>query len=253
MKAVVREVVSLVVGLIGLVLLAIALDNVLDIGSCASGGSYAIARPCPEGTDTSFWLLMVGALMWILAIMASKGGFYAPGAGQFLWTAGFFGGGTALLVKALTQQSMPPDSKLGASIMAAVFMPMGLTVGIIGIVQLVLRRRAGRNGPRWKRTGDPRRRGRPAGAASTPWSRRKALNDLRSTGALTRAEFDALKADLADLADPGPDRPQPPTIDRVALIRQLADQRASGTLSTEEFEIGKRRVMLGERVDSPER
>ena len=187
--------------------------------------------------------------MWILGIMVSKGFFYAPGAGQFLWTAGFFGGGTALLVKVLTQQSMPPDSRLGASIVAAVFMPMGLGVGIVGIVQLVRQRRAGSNGSRRQRTGVPRRRGGSAGAVSTPRSRLKALNDLRSTGALTRAEFDALKADLADLADPGPDRPQAPTIDRVALIRQLAGQRASGILSTEEFEIGKRSVMLGERVD----
>jgi hypothetical protein len=81
----------------------------------------------------------------------------------------------------------------------------------------------------------------------SPKSRLKDLNDLRSTGALTRAEFDALKADLADSA---PDRRR---IDRVALIRQLAGQRASGALSAEEFETGKRSVMLGERVDPPER
>lgn len=250
MKTVVREVVSLVVGLIGIVLMGIGLDQVLDIGSCASGGSYAIARPCPEGTGNLFWLLMAGAVLWILGIMVSKGFFYSPGAGQFLWTAGFAGGGGALLVKVLTQPSMPPDARLGASITAAVFIPMGLVVGIVGLVQLVRQRRAGSNGPRRKKTGDPRRRGGPADAVSTPWSRLKALNDLRSTGALTRAEFDALKADLADSE---PDRPREPTIDRVALIRQLADKRASGALSAEEFETGKRSVMLGERIDSPQR
>jgi hypothetical protein len=253
MKAVVREVVSLVVGLIGIVFLGIGLDHVLDIGSCASGGSYATAPPCPEGTGNWFWLLMAGALMWVLGMMVSKGFFYLPGAGQFLWTAGFAGGGTAMLIKALTQPSMPPDAKLGASITAAVFIPMGLIVGIIGIVQLVRQRRVGSNGSWRTKTGGPRRRGGRVDAVSTPWSRLKALNDLRSTGALTRAEFDALKADLADLADSEPDRRRKPPIDRVALIRQLADQRASGALSAEEFETGKRSVLLGKRVDSSER
>ncbi|MGB2572112.1 SHOCT domain-containing protein [Micromonospora citrea] len=100
------------------------------------------------------------------------------------------------------------------------------------------------------RTGDPRRRGGATGAARDPWSRLKALNDLRSTGALTRAEFDALKADLA-LSEP--DDQRKPAVDRVALIRQLADQRASGALSTEEFEARKRSVMLGRRVEPPGR
>jgi Short C-terminal domain len=250
MKAVVREVVCLVVGLIGIVLLGIGLNHVLNIGSCASGGSYATLRPCPEGSGNLFWLVMAGAMMWILSIMASRGAFYSPGAGQFLWTAGFAGGGTAMLVKVLTQPSMPPDAKLGASITAAVFIPMGLVVGIIGIVQLVRQRRVGSDRSRRTKTGGPRRQRGPADAVRTPKSRLKALNDLRSTGALTRAEFDALKTDLAD-SEPDPRRE--PMIDRAALIRQLADQRASGTLSAEAFETGKRSVMLGKRVDPPER
>lgn len=246
MKAVVREVVSLVVGLTGLVLLGIGMNHVLDIGTCTSGGSEVIAPACPEGTGSLFWLMMAGAIMWILAIMVSKGVFFAPGAGQFLWTAGFGGGGTALLIKVLTQPSMPPDSRLGASIVAAVFIPMGLVVGIIGIVQLLRRRRAGGNGARRGKTGDRLRQGGPADAVSTPWSRLKALNDLRSAGALTRAEFDELKPDLADAE---PDHPRAPRIDRVALIRQLAARN----LSADEFEAGKRSIMLGKRVDSSER
>ncbi|MEV4481481.1 SHOCT domain-containing protein [Micromonospora coxensis] len=246
MKIAARETASLVIGLIGIVLLGIGLNRVLDIGSCASGGSYAIARPCPEGTTLSFWLAMAGALMWILGIIVSKQNFSAPGAGQVLWTAGFAGGGAAMLVKVLTQPSMPPDARLGASIVAGIFIPMGLVVGIVGVVQLVRQRRTN-NGAR---TGDPRRRGAPTGAVRDPWSRFKALNDLRSTGALTREEFDVLKVDLAGS---GPDGRRKPAADRVALIRQLADQRASGALSTAEFEAGKRSVLRGERVDSPER
>jgi len=56
----------------------------------------------------------------------------------------------------------------------------------------------------------------------------------------------ALKVDLAGSE---PDGRRGPAIDRVVLIRQLADQRAWGALSAEEFEVRKRGVMLGERVD----
>lgn len=227
---VVREIASLVIGLIGVVLLGMGLNQVLDIGSCASGGSYAVTRPCPEGSDGVFWLAMAGALLWILGMLVSTR-IFTPGAGMILWTAGFAGGGAALLVKVLNQSSMPPDSRLGASIVAAVFLPMGLIVGIIGLVQLWLRRRGG------VRTADRRRRTAPARAVNDPWLRFKSLNDLRSTGALTRAEFDALKADG-------------PAGDRVAQIRKLAEQRASGALSTEAFEARKRSVMLGVRVDT---
>ncbi len=224
MKSVVREVTSLVVGLVGIVLLGIGLNQVLDIGSCASGGPYVIARPCPEGQDALFWMSLAGALMWIAAIIVSTRNFMGPGAGQVLWTVGFAGGGIALLVKVLNQASMPPDAKLGASIVAAVSIPMGLVVGVVGIVQLVRQRG---NGPR-----------RPAGrvaAVEDPWSRMKVLNTLRSTGALTRAEFDVLKADVTG----------EPETDRIALIRRLADQRAAGTLSTDEFEDRKRAVIIG--------
>ncbi|MEV0457312.1 SHOCT domain-containing protein [Catellatospora methionotrophica] len=224
MKSLVREGTSLVVGLVGIVLLGLGLNQVLDIGSCASGGPYVIARPCPEGHDSLFWLSFVGALMWIAAIIASKHNFVGPGAGQILWTVGFAGGGIALLLKVLNQESMPPDARLGASIVAAVNIPMGLVVGIIGIVQLV----------RQRRKGQPRRRDAPAPAAPDTWSRMKTLNALRSTGALTRAEFDLLKADLTDPA---------PAIDRVALIRQLAGRRTAGEISTQEFEDGKREVI----------
>ena len=57
MKTVVREIASLVIGLIGIVLAGVGMNQVLDIGSCASGGPYVIARPCPEGSDALFWLM----------------------------------------------------------------------------------------------------------------------------------------------------------------------------------------------------
>jgi hypothetical protein len=288
MKSVVREIASLVIGLTGVVLLGIGLNHVLDIGTCASGGPYAITRPCPEGATGLFWMSFAGAIMWMSGIILSRHTIVAPGAGQLLWTAGFAGGGAALLIKVFTQPSMPPDARLGASIVAAVFLPMGLVMGVVGLVQLIRQRRRGSEAPwmkdgarrrptagstttsstgssgraatprgsgaRWRkdlaRAGRLRRRGVSTDAAEDSGSRLKALNRLRSTGALTRAEFDALKVDLAGS---GPDGPQKPASDRVALIRQLADQRASGALSTADFEARKRSVLLDNRSDSPGR
>jgi hypothetical protein len=243
MKAVVREIASAVIGLTGIVLMGLGFNQILDIGSCASGGPYEITRPCPEGSDILFWLAAAGSIMWILGISMSKQGFLAPGAGQFLWTAGFAGGGVAMLVKVLNQPEMPPDAKLGASIVAALFIPMGLVVGVIGVVQLVRQRRGGGSASR-------RTKAKPKVAASDPWSRLKALNDLRGARALTRAEFDTLKADLAAAEAAG----SPASVsDRIALIQKLADKLSSGALTKGEFEARKREVILGEQADSPKR
>jgi len=246
MNTVVREIASLVIGLTGVVLMALGLNHVLDIGTCASGGPYAITRACPEGSDAAFWMLFAGMLMWAVGMLVSTR-IFEPGAGQVLWVAGFAGGGSAVLVKVLTDPSMPSDARLGASMLAAVFIPMGLVVGLVGVVQLVRRRRGG-VAPTPRNPGA--RRDGPTGTTTDAWSRLKALNDLRSTGALTRTEFDALKAELAGRE---PDGPWEPTMERVATIRQLAQQRTSGALSTAAFEARKRAVLLGQPIDPPKR
>jgi Short C-terminal domain len=243
MNTVVREIASLVVGLTGVVLMAVGLGRAIDIGTCASGGPYAITRPCPEGSDMVFWMLLAGMIMWVAGMFVSLR-IFEPGAGQVLWVAGFAGGGGAVLVKVLTESSMPPDARLGASIVAAVFIPMGLVVGLVGVVQLVRKRR----GVEAARSRDQNARQDGSTSATDAWSRLKALNDLRSTGALTRAEFDALKADLAARE---PDGPWELTMERIATIRQLAKQRTSGALSTAAFEARKRGVLLGQPIDPP--
>ncbi|WP_405091796.1 hypothetical protein OG767_01275 [Micromonospora sp. NBC_01392] len=229
MNTVVREAASLLIGLTGIVLLAIGLNQVIDIGSCVSGGSYEVARPCPEGSDTLFWLSFAGAIMWIAGMLVSTR-IFTPGAGQVLWVVGFAGGGAAMLIKAFTQSSLPPDAKLGATIAGATFLANGLVLGVVGIVQLVNRRR---------RPAPPEKRATGGTRHSDPWTRLKGLNDLRSTGALTRAEYDVLKAELDGSPADG---------NRFTVIRQLAAKRNAGALSTEQFEAAKGRVMRGEQA-----
>jgi hypothetical protein len=220
MRPTLRGALSLGLGFGGIILFGIALSRVLDTGSCASGGPYVSVRPCPDGTGLLFVLLAGGLIVWMAGLVLSKGGLAQPGTGQILWTAGFAGGGVALLLKTLTQESLGPDAKLGALIVAAVFIPMGLAVGITGLVQLSRRPHPG---PKRRRSGVPAVR-------STDPS--KQLQRLRSIGALTRAEFDQLKLE--------------PSAERLARIQLLAEGKASGVLTVQEFEAKKQAAIRGD-------
>ena len=99
-------------------------------GTCASGGPYVSARPCPAGTGGQI-LALVGAVFGVLiagAIYALRGGNRRQGRigfGIMLWTLGFVMLGGATLVSAFGPASSG-GSKLGAIIMAGIFIPMGL-------------------------------------------------------------------------------------------------------------------------------
>jgi hypothetical protein len=222
MKITVREMVSLAFGLGGIAMLGIAMSHVLDSGTCGTGGPHAIARECPAGSNAWGVLLPIGFFVWLTSFFISKGGLAKPGAGQITWTAGFLGGGLALLLKTSTQPSLGADSKLGSYIMAAIFIPMGIAIWIPALLGLRRGRRANLQPP-------------PTDAAAAPdrgaWMRQ--LNRLRSSGALTRAEFDQLRD------GPGTND------DRLALIQQLSELKASGILTTAEFQAKKRTVLLG--------
>ncbi|MEV4514468.1 SHOCT domain-containing protein [Dactylosporangium sp. NPDC049525] len=225
MRLTMRAASSLALGFTGIFLLGAGLNHLLDLSSCATGGANVIAGPCPDDTVSWILLLPVGLVIWMAALFLSEGGLVKPGAGQVLWTAGFAGGGIALLVKALTT-SMDPGAKLAVYIMAAVFIPLGLAFGAVGILQLVARH------------GDPRDpRSRPRRQASVPVHVGEAdlrrLQRLRTIGALTRAEFDALKSSPATSGD------------RLALLQQLAELKAAGILTTDEFEAKKQAALHG--------
>ena len=71
---------------------ATGLYGLLLIGSCASGGVYEIARPCPEGTGGRVALLIGGVLVGLLSfvVFALRGnrGDAAP-VGRAAWVLGF--------------------------------------------------------------------------------------------------------------------------------------------------------------------
>jgi drug/metabolite transporter (DMT)-like permease len=132
----VRTLLSLALGLAGALLLLGGMSHVLDSGTCGTGGPYEISRPCPH--ESALWgvALMAGLPVWMAGLLVSKGGLVQPGAGQVIWITTFAGIGLALLVKAATDHSLSSGSKLAIFIMAGIFIPMGLAVAIVGIVQL---------------------------------------------------------------------------------------------------------------------
>jgi hypothetical protein len=130
MTITVRSVVSLVVGLAGVATMAWAVNTVLNIGTCASGGAYAIARQCPSGNGTLGFFLIGGFVAFMAGLMVSVNGFKRPGTGQVIWCALFLVGGTALLIKALTAPHEAADARLACYIMSAVFIPIGLPVAV---------------------------------------------------------------------------------------------------------------------------
>jgi hypothetical protein len=220
-----RSVASLALGLAGIVIAGVGLNGLLETGSCSSGGRYATLPDCPDGIEMWMVLLPIGLVVWMAGLILSPAGLVEPGTGQVLWTALFAGGGVALLFKILTQPSLPADAKLGAGIVAALFIPMGLTVGVIGIVQhrRQLRAEASRQTHRARRPTIP----------DTPAGRMQHLHRLRSMDALTRPEFDRLRADDALLAALLP------------ALRDLSDQRASGALTDAEFHTRKHALLGG--------
>ncbi|MGI5242019.1 hypothetical protein [Dactylosporangium sp. CA-139066] len=217
MRASVRDALSIVVGLVGLAALGIGLNQMLNTGSCVSGGPYVSARQCPS--DEIYWtlLLIFGLLVWLAGIFLSRQGLVRPGTGQLLWTLGFAGLGTAVLIKALVQDDVPADARLGAYIIAGVFIPMGLAAGVAGLLQLRGERRAGVR---------PVRRA----ASDETWER---LQRLRSAGTLTRDEFDRLREAIDEAA----------TAERLDALQRLANDRAEGRLDEREFADRKRAAL----------
>jgi hypothetical protein len=243
MKVSVRETLSLVFGLGGVAMLGIAISKMLDVGTCGSGGPHAIARECPHGSGVLGALLPVGFFVWLISLFVSKAGLTKPGAGQVVWTVGFAGGGTALLLKAWTDPTLGPGSYLAIYLMAGIFIPFGIAIWIPALLRL---RRGRRAGPETgTTTATPKADAGPTRGVSGRRARMQQLNRLRSSGALTRAEFDQLKREPAG---PVVDGHPEPSRDRLALIQQLAGLKASGILSAEEFEAKKQTVMLGEAV-----
>jgi len=107
-------------------LMGAALWQVLHIGTCASGGPYVSARPCPHGTALWIAAFPVGMLAWF-AGMAFVGGLILP------WAVLFTGLGATFVAAGLSGDLGPGGTSSAWSV-GPLFLLMGLVPGIWALV-----------------------------------------------------------------------------------------------------------------------
>jgi Short C-terminal domain len=213
---------GMIVCLVSLLVMTWALYHLVRTGTCASG-AYVSARPCPSDTGAKIVGLM-GSIFALLiggAIYAARGGkgYGATlGMGVVLWSLLFISLAAATFVAAFgPANNDAPGAKTAAVILAIVFLPMAI-LPLIGAVGFGAGRKrfslGGSDTPRTYPKPAPAQTpfsippARPAAAAApTPSSapggqagdvatRLRKLDELRDSGLLTDAEFEAKKAEL---------------------------------------------------------
>jgi hypothetical protein len=212
----------------GLVLFNVTLQELLDIGTCASGNVQFEIRQgyeCPEGTGTKMLLLFASIIGGLIgcAIFAFRGdppwgegrksiGMF--GWGTLAWGLFFAGTGLALMLGGpygeITDPETGevvsrPDSELGATITGVTFLVMGVPALLLGLWSAFrgLTSRSGERGPSTSSMGGMLA-GASGGASPAPRSggggdaigRIERLQKLRESGAITKAEFDKEKAKI---------------------------------------------------------
>jgi Short C-terminal domain len=154
MKFYVRSFIGLFVFFAAWAAFEYSLYHMLQVGTCASGGPYVSARPCPSGIGVYFAGLFGGIIIGLIAIgiYASRG--RPPDAGDdydgprvpfgiLAWSLLFAGTGAVSIYAVVSPDAHPgPGAKLGAIIVAIVFIPMGL----IPLILSVMRDRGGSSG-----------------------------------------------------------------------------------------------------------
>lgn len=179
--------------------------EMLQIGTCASGGPYVSARPCPDGIGGIFFALFGGILGLFVAAGIYIGRGRPPGgAGPpqnavvviWFWTGLFWSLAAGAFLGVWGPEANPgPGGETGGLIVGF----MGLIMGAGGLLALNFRRKrapgpAGLNPVVAGIAGTASR----FGAAPDPVGRLDTLDRLRRQGTLTEAEFEALKTKILE-------------------------------------------------------
>ena len=214
----------------GVILFNVTLQELLDIGTCASGNVQFEIREgyeCPEGTGTKVLLLFVSIIGGLIgcAIFAFRGdppwgerrksvGMF--GWGTLAWGLFFAGTGLALMLGGpygeITDPETGevvgrPDSELGANITGITFLVMGVPALLLGLWSAFkgLTGRSGERGPSSSSTGGivsqlnqmkPSRSASGRAKGGDAIGKIERLQKLRESGAITKAEFDKEKAKI---------------------------------------------------------
>jgi hypothetical protein len=109
-----------------------AIYHLARTGTCASGGPYVSARPCPAGTGTHI-VALLGGIFGVLigtGIYAMRGGSRRPspiGLGTVVWSLGFLTSAGAVALAAYGPANNDDDgARTAAIVIACVFVPLAL-------------------------------------------------------------------------------------------------------------------------------
>ncbi len=191
MKYVVRTFIAMFLFAFCWVAVGYGIYKMLQIGTCASGGPYVVARECPDGTTAIFFALFLGIIGLFIAagIYLTRGtppgGRPPQNAGIILWfwTGLFWSLAVGCFLGVWGPDANPgPGGKEGGLIVGF----MGLIFGIGGIWATMLGRKTARAFS-LPGTGSPRQ------LAEPDQGRINALARLRKDGSLTDDEFETLK------------------------------------------------------------
>ena len=185
---------------------ATGLYGLLLIGTCASGGPYEIAQPCPEGTGLRVLLLIGGIFAGLasLVVFALRGGDREPPpVGLATWVLGFGSLAAAFLYAGFGPEAGEEEGwGLFSGLMGAFFLAMAVPAAFL-----------------MRRRGD-----RPA-----------VVPGIAGLGGLTPAA-----------GAPAPVVPTPAPGDSLADdLRELGELHAKGVLTEEEFSRAKGRLLGG--------
>jgi hypothetical protein len=201
--------------------LSYAVSELLQIGTCASGGPYQVARECPSGIERLMLAFFPGVIIMLIAAFfyAKRGappGSDKPGEGAtallVIWCGLFLGIAFACFWGVWGPDANPgPGGQTGGLIVGFLFVPMGLLplIPVIGAWRDSRRGEASAGALRVGTSGDALSAMRTMGATitrrNTPppsalpgdkLERLERLNALRRDGAVSDAEFERLKQEI---------------------------------------------------------
>lgn len=221
MRYLLRTVIGLTLLIGGAAYLAYDIYQLLQIGTCASGGPYQVARECPDGTARLGFLIPVAVVVMLVGTVVYGGRGLPPGSEArgyrvnaiiLLWCALFLGISFACFWGVWGPEASPgPGGKEGGLIVAFLFVLMGgAALPFLASreetqleKQAAIQRILGKVPDRWTGPARSAPPARPATGFSNPdatgadvVSKLERANRLRAEGALTEAEFEKLKAEI---------------------------------------------------------
>lgn len=247
MKTVAKVLVPLV-AVASLVALTVGVLDLMEVGTCASGGPYVSARECPDGTGTTIAIVAACASVYIVVTIVAS--FSNLGAGAFWFGLLFTVLGAGFLYAEIAGKT---NGSGGVGyIIGPIFLLMGI-LPLIGGAKSLIDDVGAPNEPAspaagsWMRpaTGQPH-----AGfaiATGAPVAPAEATPSGYTPVAVGAGMKPGPAAPVTPVTSPEPPAPSAPpsAMDFVEKVKELDELRSKGALTQAEFEAAKKKLLDG--------